>query len=50
MLRRALLSLAMAAIYVAIKRSNLRLSQPALDRAADAQWAKEGGAHAPSFV
>ena len=50
MIRRALLLLAMAGIYLAIKRSNQRLSQPAMDRAADAQWANEGGAHAPSSI
>jgi uncharacterized protein (UPF0333 family) len=50
MILRALLFLAMAGIYVAIKRSNQKLPQPTMDRAADAQWANEGGAHAPSSV
>jgi hypothetical protein len=50
MIQRALLLLAIAGIYVAIRRSSRKLSQPGLDRAADAQWANEGGAHAPSSV
>jgi hypothetical protein len=50
MIRRALLLLAMAGIYVAIKRSNQKPSQPATDRAADARWANEGGAQAPASL
>jgi hypothetical protein len=48
MIGRALLLLAIAAIYVAIKRSNHRVSQAAMDRTANARWANEGGAHAPA--
>jgi hypothetical protein len=48
MIRRALLLLAIAGIYVAIKRSIEKSPQPAADRAADARWANEGGAHAPA--
>jgi hypothetical protein len=48
MIRRALLLLAMAGIYVAIKRNFRNAAQPVKDVAADAQWANEGGANAPS--
>ncbi len=48
MIRRALLLLTMAGIYVAIRRSSHRVSQAAMDRTADARWSNEGGAHAPS--
>jgi hypothetical protein len=48
MLRRVLLLLAMADIYVAIKRSAQEPSQLATDRAADARWANEGGALSPT--
>ena len=50
MIRRALLLLAMAAIYVAIKRSLQYGAQPEEDHAAEAQWANEGGANAPETV
>jgi hypothetical protein len=51
MFRRALLLLAVAGIYLMIKRSNMRASAPrANDRAAEAQWANEGGANAPASV
>jgi len=50
MIRRALLLLAMAGIYVAIKRNFRNAAQRAKDMAADAQWANEGGANAPSAV
>jgi hypothetical protein len=50
MIRRALLLLALAGIYVAIKRSAEKPSQPASDRAADARWANEGGAHTPASL
>ena len=46
MIRRALLLLAIAGIYVAIKR-NLQRSTPPVKDAAEAQWANEGGANAP---
>jgi len=48
MIRRALLLLAIAGIYVAIKRNIEKSPQPEADRAADARWANEGGAHAPA--
>jgi hypothetical protein len=50
MIRRALLLLAMAGIYVAIKSSLQKNSQPAKDHAAEAQWANEGGANSPAIV
>jgi hypothetical protein len=50
MIRRALLLLAIAGICVAIKRNLRNAAQPAKDVAADAQWANEGGANAPSSV
>lgn len=49
-MRRALLLLAMAGIYVAIRRNRQNPARPAKDAAADARWANEGGANAPSFV
>jgi hypothetical protein len=48
MIRRALFLLAVAGIYVAIKRRAEKPSQPAIDRTADARWANEGGAHVPA--
>jgi hypothetical protein len=50
MIRRALLLLAIAGIYLAIKRTLRNTAQPVKDVAADAQWANEGGANAPSSV
>jgi hypothetical protein len=50
MIRRALLLLAIAGICVAIKRNFRHAAQTAKDVAADAQWANEGGANAPSSV
>jgi hypothetical protein len=50
MIRRALLLLAMAGIYLAIKRNFRNAVQPVKDVGADAQWANEGGANAPSSV
>ena len=50
MIRRALLLLAMAAIYVAIKRSLQYGARQGKDHAAEAQWANEGGANAPPTV
>lgn len=47
MIRRALLLLAIAGIYVAIKRNLQRSTPPVKDAAAEAQWANEGGANAP---
>jgi hypothetical protein len=49
MLRRALLLITLAAIYIAIKRS-ARSTEPAVDHASEAQWANEGGANAPASV
>jgi hypothetical protein len=50
MIRRALLLLAMAGIYVAIKRSLQRQVPPAKESSAEAQWTNEGGANAPAPV
>jgi hypothetical protein len=50
MIRRALLLLAAAGIYMAIKRSRENATRPIEDKAADAQWANEGGANAPASV
>jgi hypothetical protein len=50
MIRRALLLLALAGIYVGIKRKLQNDAQPVEDQAAAAQWANEGGANAPSSV
>ena len=50
MIRRALVLLVMAGIYVAIRRSLQPEVRPARDNAAEAQWANEGGANAPASV
>jgi len=50
MIRRVLLLLAMAGIYVATRRSLQYEIRPAKDNAAEAQWANEGGANAPASV
>jgi hypothetical protein len=50
MIRRALLLLAVAAIYLAVKSNRHNTNQPIEDKAADAQWANEGGANAPASV
>jgi hypothetical protein len=50
MIRRALLLLAIAGIYVAIKRSIQHGVRLRKDHEAEAQWANEGGANAPSTV
>jgi hypothetical protein len=50
MIRRALLLLSLAGIYVAFKRSEQRAVRRSTDHAADAQWANEGGANAPTSV
>jgi len=47
MIRRALLLLALAGIYVAIKRSLQTERRSVNDDASEAQWANEGGANAP---
>jgi hypothetical protein len=51
MIRRALLLVTLAAIYIAYKR--IRADGAAArgaERAADARWANEGGANAPASV
>jgi len=48
MIRRALLLLALAGIYIGMKRKHERAAQPGKDELAAAQWANEGGANAPS--
>ena len=50
MIRGALLLLATAAIYVAIRRNEQKAWKRKTDHAADAQWANEGGANAPPSV
>jgi hypothetical protein len=50
MIRRALLLVTLAALYIAYNRSRSNRPTPADDRAADAQWANEGGANAPDSV
>ena len=50
MIRRALLLLAIAGIYMAIKPILQNSARPAKDAAADARWANEGGANAPSSL
>ena len=49
MIRRALLLITLAAVYIAVKRSR-RNTVPLVDPAAEAQWANEGGANAPATV
>jgi hypothetical protein len=49
MIRRALLLLTIAGIYIALKR-NRQHKRSADDCAADAGWANEGGANAPASV
>jgi hypothetical protein len=49
MIRRALLLLALAGVYVAITRRR-QTARLAKDHAAEAQWANEGGASAPAAV
>lgn len=46
MIRRALVLLIMAGIYVAIRRSVPTEVRPAIDNEAEVQWANEGGANA----
>jgi hypothetical protein len=50
MIRRLLLLLTIAAVYVAFQRSRNNTRQRADDHAAEAEWANEGGANAPSSV
>jgi hypothetical protein len=50
MIRRALLLLPIAGIYVAIKRSLRNDGRQAKDHAAEAQWANDGGANAPATI
>jgi hypothetical protein len=50
MIRRALLLLTLAGIYIAYKRSRQSPSFSQEDRVSDAQWANEGGANAPASV
>jgi len=49
MIRRALVLLVMAGVYVAIRRGlQTNEVRPTRDNAAEAQWANEGGANAPA--
>jgi len=50
MIRRALLLLTLAAVYIAMKRNATKVPAATTDHAADAQWANEGGANAPTSV
>ena len=50
MFRRAFLLLAMAGIYVAIRRSLEAEVPRAIDQRAEAQWANEGGDHTPVSI
>jgi hypothetical protein len=50
MIRRAIILLSAAAIYLMVKRSMREADKPVQDRNADAQWANEGGANSPSSV
>ncbi len=50
MIRRALLLLTLAGIYIAVKRNAAKTAELTTDHAADAQWANEGGGNAPTSV
>jgi len=50
MIRRALLLLALAGIYIAVKSNSDKKSAAGTDHVAEAQWANEGGANAPASV
>ena len=50
MIRRALLLIALAGIYVWVKRNADQSVPKTSEHAADASWANEGGANAPSTV
>jgi hypothetical protein len=49
MIRRALLLIALAALYISVTRRR-RDAEPEADHSAEAQWANEGGANAPASV
>jgi len=50
MIRRVLLLLTIAAVYVAFQRSRNNARQRAADHEAEAEWANEGGANASGSV
>jgi len=50
MIRRVLLLLAMAGIYVAVTRRRQIKGRPAEDHAAESQWANEGGTSGPATL
>ncbi len=50
MIRRALLLLAMTAVYMVVKRIAITSAPRPSDRAADSRWENEGGANAPTSV
>jgi hypothetical protein len=50
MIRRALLLLTIAGIYIALTRNRQKAKHPATDQVAEANWANEGGANAPASV
>lgn len=50
MIRRALLLLTLAGLYIAFKRARQTREVRPDDQSADAQWANEGGANAPDSV
>jgi hypothetical protein len=49
MIRRALLLIALAALYISVTRRR-RAGEREPDHSAEAQWANEGGANAPASV
>lgn len=50
MIRRALVLISIAALYVAIKRAAEKNREQPVDHDSEAQWANEGGANAPATV
>lgn len=50
MIRRTLLLIAAAAVYIAVTRKRRRDATRETDHEAEAQWANEGGANAPASV
>ncbi len=50
MLRRALLVLTLAGLYIAVKQLKGKQTTVATDRAAEDEWANEGGATQPASV
>jgi hypothetical protein len=50
MIRRAIVILSAAAIYLMVKRSQRKAATLVQDRNAEAEWANEGGANSPSSV